>query len=187
MNASSLIRTLVAQGGGAVPGSAAALLVVPTTAPPAEPLPAALTLYSGAAFVPTMPSVGWAAKVKVARAGGLPKFSEAQMHFVLWCYNRGVKSKGDKLSPIVAAELMRLHGTALGAARFPEDEYWTARPTPTFRAPELLDHWRIRPWFSTQKAKIQAAAKKTIEAAQARSGTADSSDDDGDLEESDEE
>ena len=39
---------------------------------------------------------------------------------------------------------------------------------PTFRVQDLLDVWRIKPWFSQQKqafnAKLQAAAKVAAEA-----------------------
>ena len=105
---------------------------------------------------PSPPPVGYAAKRRRVKGGGTTistKMTKKQLDFLTWCYERGAKEKGDKLSPIVAASLMKIHGLPLGEIRFSIDKFWKANisPSPTFRECELLDHWKIRPWFSGQK------------------------------------
>ena len=68
---------------------------------------------------------------------------------------RGEKAKGDKLSPHNAAELMKIHGLTAGEQRFIGDKYWENKNKRTFRTSELLDHWRIRPFFSQKKTAFQ--------------------------------
>ena len=85
---------------------------------------------------------GFAEKRTALRTGGAVRSAE-QLKFLKWAYERGVKNKADKLSPKKAEELMKLHGTRAGAARFPGDEYWAAttsdEPVPTFRLSQLLE------------------------------------------------
>ena len=103
------------------------------------------------------------------------KFTTAQLRFLEWCYNRGVESKADKMSPHLAQILMPLHGTIAGQLRFPADEFWLAsrvvnkhgKPKCTFRVTELLDHWSFRPWFSQQKGQFDAKIASALKAAPA--------------------
>ena len=136
---------------------------------------------------PSPPPVGYAAKRRRVKGGGTTistKMTKKQLDFLTWCYERGAKEKGDKLSPIVAASLMKIHGLPLGEIRFSNDKFWKANvpPSPTFRECELLDHWKIRPWFSGQKAafnkKIEKARQCAVESITSVNIDEASSDDD---------
>ena len=52
------------------------------------------------------------------------KKTQSQIDFLNWCFLRGEKAKGDKLSPHNAAELMKIHGLTAGEQRFIGDKYW---------------------------------------------------------------
>ena len=88
-----------------------------------------------------------------------------------WGYGLGVKDKNQKMVANVAAETMPMVGTMAGENKFTPsigklDPYMKANSDgkPTFRLRDLLDVWRIKPWFSQQK---QAFNKKMQAAAQA--------------------
>ena len=102
-----------------------------------------------------------------------------QLEFLEWCFNRGAAKKMEKVDARKAQLLMELHGTVAGAVKFAGDAFWAATPSGegTFLASELLDHFRIRPWFSTQLSKqaFQAQIAKAREKGQAE----DDSDSDG--------
>jgi hypothetical protein len=100
---------------------------------------------------------------KKHKKGGNQRHTTGQLHFLGWCYSRGVKTKADKMSPKQAADAMEMHGTTAGASRYPDDPYCARSEDgkPTFRIGELLKHWTFRSWFGQQKgifAKKLAAA-----------------------------
>ena len=113
---------------------------------------------------------GWAAHGK---RGARRTYSEGQMAFVEWCYERGNTHKGDKMNANTAERLMAVVGTAAFNAHFAPEEAvapdWkypsSATSKPLFRAKDQLDHWTIKPWFSQQKAAFQAKLKDHVEAA----------------------
>jgi hypothetical protein len=131
------------------------------TAPIEEHEPPMATAGVGRApgTVHWLPVAGWAHKPK--RSSGR-RYTAGQLEFLRACYQRGVDNKKDKLSAETAEYLMRIHGTAECAARFPSAAYWAATATgnPTFRWAERLDKWAIKPWFSQQKAAFENKLKK---------------------------
>jgi hypothetical protein len=112
--------------------------------------------------------------VKPKRGKGKP-LSPAQLGFLAWSYGLGVTDKNQKMTADRAAETMQLVGTAEGEKRFTFvngiDVYMKATldGQPTFKLWELLDTWRIKPWFSTQKQgfnkKVQTQLKEAAKEA----------------------
>jgi hypothetical protein len=130
----------------------------------------AITLATGKAYKPTGEGLlGLAVKPK--RGKGQP-LSKGQLQFVSWCYQLGVKDKNQKMSGDRAAEVMALVGTQAGEARYTSmsgvNAYMKANADdkPTFRVWELLDSWRIKPWFSQQKAAFNTKYKNQLAAAE---------------------
>ena len=118
-------------------------------------------LIDGSNFQCPAAPVGLAEKKH--KKGGNQRHTMGQLHFLGWCYTRGVKTKADKMSPKQAADAMEMHGTTAGANRYPDDPYCARSEDgkPTFRIGELLKHWTFRSWFGQQKgifAKKLAAA-----------------------------
>jgi len=114
------------------------------------------TTITGEAYTATNPIAGWAAKPK---RGGGKRYSPDQLRFVNWCYYRGVGS-GSKLKPDDAQYLMTIVGTAPFNTRFPDAETaaeWPNSGCPFFRPMQCMDHWVIKPFFSSQQ---QAFDKK---------------------------
>ena len=112
--------------------------------------------------------LGYAVKPKRGKGG--QRFTANQLAFLQWGYGLGVKDKNQKMTANVAAETMPTVGTMAGENKFTPsigklDPYMKANSDgkPTFRLKELLDVWRIKPWFSQQKQafnkKLQAAAQ----------------------------
>lgn len=100
--------------------------------------------------------LGYATKVRRVRV----HLSHSQREYLEWCFALGEKEKGLKMGPRVTAKHMALHGTEAGwlhysASRFASHNptYWSVKSAPTFRVSELLEHWYIKSWFSSRKAK----------------------------------
>lgn len=111
---------------------------------------------NGEEYLCKPPRVGVAAKMSKSKGTiNTTKKTQSQIDFLNWCFMRGEKAKGDKLSPHNAAELMKIHGLTAGEQRFIGDKYWENKNKRTFRTSELLDHWRIRPFFSQKKTAFQ--------------------------------
>jgi hypothetical protein len=114
---------------------------------------------------------GWAAHGK---RGGRRTYTEQQMGFIEWCYQRGCEHKGDKMNSCTAERLMAMVGTSAFNAQFPVQQTtqvgWkypaTPDSRPLFRAKDQLDHWTIKPWFSQQKAAFLGKVQAQVEAAQ---------------------
>ena len=63
-----------------------------------------------------------------------------------------MKNKAPKLTARLAADLMKLVGTAKGERRYPAETYMKANVNglPTFARKELIMHYEIKSWFSRQ-------------------------------------
>ena len=107
-----------------------------------------------------------------------------QLQFLDWGYARGVACKGAKLTARDAEQAMQMMGTAFGYEEYGCGSGQTGCSCPSllttsqhrteciwlpcpggrrrFRAPELLEHWTFRSWFSGQKAQIVARLAKAI-------------------------
>ena len=114
--------------------------------------------------------------------------------FLKWGYSLGEINKNNKMTANVAAEVMPLVGTMAGEVKLTPpvgavDPYMKANTNgiATFRVKELLDVWRIKPWFSQQKQafnkKLQAAAKAAAEFVAGATGEGSLEVDDVDLDE----
>jgi hypothetical protein len=126
---------------------------------------------------PTTPHdhlLGAALKPKRGKGSAM---SVKQLEFLKWGYNLGVANLNHKLTPDRAAEAMKLAGTAAGEEMFTTgagvNQYMKANTDgkPRFRVYELLDVWRIKPWFAQQKQQFQnkvAAQMKATAAAAAQ-------------------
>jgi len=90
--------------------------------------------------------------------GGARKYTKAQLGFIAWAFEQGLRHKENKISPDAAQSLMKMIGTEAGARmKFPNDPYWkpTANGLPLFEEVELLEHWTFRTWFSSLKNDFQ--------------------------------
>jgi hypothetical protein len=58
-----------------------------------------------------------------------------------------------KLTAHIAADIMKIVGTAEGERQFPNDPFMKARPDglPTFSRKHLVMHYEIKSWFNRQK------------------------------------
>ena len=94
----------------------------------------------------------------------LPKthFNYAQMEFLVFIHGLGEKNKAKKLTPEKGARLMRLVGTAEGAAMMPHEEYMTASDTGCrkFSYKELLLVDQIRSQMSRKHAELVSSMIK---------------------------
>ena len=127
-------------------------------------------LVNGDVFeVPTV-ECGYANKGK---RGAKKRYTTRQLEFLKWCYSQGVQDKAKKFTAEAAEKVMPLHGTSIGALRYPEESYWRTSPDgyPTFRLFELLDHWVIKPWFSQQKAGFEKTLATALSNATAQVDT----------------
>ena len=103
---------------------------------------------------------------------GKARFTAGQLEYLEWCYTYGLRPNSSKLTAELAAKHMRLRGTREGQQLYPGEAYWAPSPDGrrTFRLPELLDWWRIKPWFSQQKQafekKVASARKGAVDIAQ---------------------
>jgi hypothetical protein len=98
--------------------------------------------------------------------------------FLKWGYNLGDATTGgdknQKMTAYVAEEVMKLVGTAVGEVKYTTctgvDLYMKANSDglPSFRVRDLLDVWRIKPWFSTQKQAFNTKLETAAKAAAAR-------------------
>ena len=121
--------------------------------------------------------LGYAVKPK--RGKGTQRFTPAQLEFLKWGYSLGEIDKNQKMTAHVAAEVMQMVGTAIGETRYTTcagvDKYMktNADGKATFRVRYLLDVWRIKPWFSQQKAAFnKKMAKAAADASAARQASA---------------
>eukprot|EP00951_Prasinocladus_malaysianus_P016054 scaffold124502_cov35-Prasinocladus_malaysianus.AAC.1 len=118
------------------------------------------------------------------------KYTRGQLDFLDYAYARGVDHKGAKMSAREAATAMKVFGTRQGFITFGcraptgcscptviirdgrngmpsarEQCLWKPEGqgvTCSFRAPELLEHWAFRSWFSGQKAAFVSKYKPII-------------------------
>ena len=112
------------------------------------------------------------------------KYTPRQLSFLDWAYARGVACKGEKMSAREAERAMLMVGTDFGRAEYgcsrqqgcscptliitSDTSYdhreciW--RAVTAFRAPELLEHWTFRQWFSGQTSQIKAKLQKVVQA-----------------------
>ena len=139
------------------------------------------TLVTGSAF--TCPVVPVGASMKAGKRRGSTRYTQEQLEFLDWAYARGVDHKGMKMTAREAAAAMTLMGTETGRQQFgceaatgcqcpsvrrdkeTRDQcMWhpTADGQCKFRAPELLEHWSFRTWFSGQKAAFQKKLEKSV-------------------------
>jgi hypothetical protein len=112
-------------------------------------------LITGGGFICVAYAPGHCEKPRRTRAKAL---TEAQLGYVTWCYDRGVTHKGNKLQAKTAEVLMTLVGTQAFKQKFAHgetDQYPVTDGKPWFRVHEQLDHWKIKPFFSQQKAAFQ--------------------------------
>lgn len=89
------------------------------------------------------------------RVRGAFRYSDRQKEFLNWAFQLGSKNKSSKLSPHIAADLMKLVGTVEGQKRYPNEPYMKASPTgePKFQRKELVLHYEIKSWFNRTNSK----------------------------------
>lgn len=117
------------------------------------------------------------------------RYTEKQVRYLTWCYERGQANKGDKMLAREAARLMKLHGTAAGARAFPNADYWKVDEgsdgKPTFRRWDWINHWRMKAWFSQTSTNFSSKTTSALKDKNKRQerttafGDDDGSDDDG--------
>lgn len=153
-------------------------------------------LLSGAQVARAGADVFLSYAVKPKRGVGSVRFTPSQLAFLKlkWGYSLGEINKNNKMTANVGAEVVPLVGTMAGEVKLTPpvgavDPYMKANTDgiATFRMKELLDVWRIKPWFSQQKQasnkKLEAAAKAAAEFVAGAGGEGSLEVDDVDLDE----